>query len=100
VRTPARHAPPPHAGPDGRPLSILVPNPAAPHDPSQWFSPELPEWDMEKFRFYVDLPGDFWESGALLRYLREKEVQVRLTCVCVMCVCGHPSIPCLRHSST
>lgn len=32
---------------------------------------------MEKYRFYLDLPGDFWESGALLRYLREREVQVR-----------------------
>jgi hypothetical protein len=36
----------------------------------------MPEWDMEKYRFYLDLPGDFWESGALLRYLREREVQV------------------------
>jgi hypothetical protein len=44
---------------------------------SQWFSPEMPEWDMEKYRFYLDLPGDFWESGTLLRYLREREVQVR-----------------------
>jgi len=43
---------------------------------SQWFSPEMPEWDMEKYRFYLDLPGDFWESGTLLRYLREREVQV------------------------
>lgn len=32
---------------------------------------------MEKYRFYLDLPGDFWESGTLLRYLREREVQVR-----------------------
>jgi hypothetical protein len=37
----------------------------------------MPEWDMEKYRFYLDLPGDFWESGTLLRYLREREVQVR-----------------------
>eukprot|EP00879_Flechtneria_rotunda_P018283 GHRR01019180.1.p1 GENE.GHRR01019180.1~~GHRR01019180.1.p1 ORF type:complete len:509 (+),score=127.64 GHRR01019180.1:313-1839(+) len=65
-----------YLGPDGAPLGILVPNPAAPDDPSQWFSPEMPEWDMEKYRFYLDLPGDFWESGTLLRYLREREVQV------------------------
>ncbi|WIA18809.1 hypothetical protein OEZ85_003491 [Tetradesmus obliquus] len=65
-----------YLGPDGAPLGILVPNPAAPDDPSQWFSPEMPEWDMEKYRFYLDLPGDFWESGALLRYLREREVQI------------------------
>lgn len=32
---------------------------------------------MEKYRFYLDLPGDFWESGTLLKYLREREVQVR-----------------------
>lgn len=31
---------------------------------------------MEKYRFYVDLPGDFWESGVMLRYLRSREVQV------------------------
>jgi hypothetical protein len=37
----------------------------------------MPEWDMEKYRFYLDLPGDFWESGTLLKYLREREVQVR-----------------------
>lgn len=51
-------------------FSIIFP----PH--SQWFSPEMPEWDMEKYRFYLDLPGDFWESGTLLKYLREREVQV------------------------
>jgi hypothetical protein len=54
---------------------------------------------MEKFRFYVDLPGDFWESGALLRYLREREVQVSARCLDgygseggrgreLRCVCG------------
>ena len=37
----------------------------------------MPEWNMEKYRFYVDLPGDFWEQGTLLRYLREREVQVQ-----------------------
>jgi hypothetical protein len=31
---------------------------------------------MEKYRFYVDLPGDFWESGTLLDYLRQREVQI------------------------
>lgn len=40
----------------------------------QWYCPEMPEWDMEKYRFYVDLPGDFWEGGQLLSYLREREV--------------------------
>lgn len=43
---------------------------------SQWFCPEMPEWNMEKYRFYVDLPGDFWDSGVLLRHLRSKDVSV------------------------
>ena len=37
----------------------------------------MPEWNMEKYRFYVDLPGDFWDSGVMLRYLRSREVQVQ-----------------------
>jgi hypothetical protein len=45
----------------------------------------MPEWDMEKYRFYLDLPGDFWESGTLLRYLREREVQVR-------CISAYPYV--------
>jgi cell division protease FtsH len=36
----------------------------------------MPEWNMEKYRFYVDLPGDFWESGVLLDYLKERQVKV------------------------
>jgi len=43
---------------------------------SRWWSPELPEWDMEKYRFYVDLPGDFWDSGLLLDTLKERMVQI------------------------
>lgn len=31
---------------------------------------------MEKYRFYLDLPGDFWDSGMLLDHLRERAVQV------------------------
>ncbi|KIZ04815.1 cell division protease FtsH [Monoraphidium neglectum] len=58
------------------PMGILVPAPDAPEDPSRWLSPELPEWCMEKYRFYLDLPGDFWEGGQLMRYLREREVPV------------------------
>lgn len=27
-------------------------------------------------RFYVDLPGDFWERGPLLDYLRSRQVSV------------------------
>jgi len=61
---------------NGNPLSLLVPDPAAPDDPLRWYCPEMPEWNMEKYRFYVDLPGDFWESGIMMRYLRSKEVKV------------------------
>jgi hypothetical protein len=66
---------------------------------SQWFSPEMPEWDMEKYRFYLDLPGDFWESGTLLKYLREREVQVRHDCrlvtvtAAVTCLGGWGGLP-------
>lgn len=60
----------------GRPLNLLIPNPKAPNDPLQWYCPEMPEWNMEKYRFYVDLPGDFWDQGVMLRYLRSREVQV------------------------
>jgi hypothetical protein len=45
----------------------------------------MPEWDMEKYRFYLDLPGDFWESGTLLKYLREREVQVSTVVAFITC---------------
>ncbi|GLC47538.1 hypothetical protein PLESTB_001403000 [Pleodorina starrii] len=50
-------------------ISRLRANPAAPEDVTQWFCSEMPEWDMEKYRFYVDLPGDFWERGVLQRHM-------------------------------
>lgn len=94
MRAAGRHQAPPlslpaafliHNPPPTRPLTHhTLHNPPQPrllfpvsYIRSQWFSPEMPEWDMEKYRFYLDLPGDFWESGTLLRYLREREVQVR-----------------------
>ncbi|KAK9817951.1 hypothetical protein WJX72_004798 [[Myrmecia] bisecta] len=33
------------------------------HNPSVAYAPELPEWQMEKYRYYVELPGDIWEDG-------------------------------------
>jgi hypothetical protein len=36
----------------------------------------MPEWNMEKYRFYLDLPGDFWESEVLMNYLHERSVKV------------------------
>ncbi|PNW85891.1 hypothetical protein CHLRE_03g201100v5 [Chlamydomonas reinhardtii] len=56
-------------------VSMLRPNPAAPEDVTQWFCAEMPEWDMEKYRFYVDLPGDFWESGVLQRHLAAQRAE-------------------------
>lgn len=59
----------------GRLLTARPPSPPPPPPhPSRWLSPELPEWDMEKYRFYLDLPGDFWEGGQLMAYLRERQV--------------------------
>jgi hypothetical protein len=55
----------------------------------------MPEWNMEKYRFYVDLPGDFWESGVMMRYLRSKEIKV--CCVRVRCVCLSPASIILIH---
>jgi hypothetical protein len=46
----------------------------------------------------LDLPGDFWESGTLLRYLREREVQVchiALACGIGMCLCCVAVLCCL-----
>lgn len=63
-------------GPDGAPLQMLVPNPDALNDPMQWYCPEMPEWNMEKYRFYLDLPGDFWENGQLLSYLKSRMVKI------------------------
>lgn len=45
--------------------------------PSQWYSPEMPEWNMEKYRFYVDLPGDFWENATLMQYLKQRHTAVK-----------------------
>ena len=28
----------------------------------QWYCPEMPEWNMEKYRFYVDLPGEMFDA--------------------------------------
>jgi cell division protease FtsH len=56
------------------PMDLRVPDPLAPDDPSRAYAPEAAEWDMDKYRFYVDLPGDFWrpDSSPLLRHLREQ----------------------------
>lgn len=74
--------PGPCAAPPARPLACMndvMPSWCPPC--SQWFAREMPEWDMEKYRFYCDLPGDAWESGAL-----QVGAWCARACVCV-CVC-------------
>jgi len=39
-------------------------------DPQIMYAKQRPEWQMEKHRFYVELPGDFWESGVVMRALK------------------------------
>lgn len=39
-------------------------------DPQIMFAKQRPEWQMEKHRFYVDLPGDFWESGVMMNTIK------------------------------
>jgi cell division protease FtsH len=61
-------------GEERGPMDLRVPDPLAPNDPTRAYAPEAAEWDMDKYRFYVDLPGDFWrpDSSPLLRHLREQ----------------------------
>eukprot|EP00887_Chlorella_sp_A99_P003900 scaffold11.g3900.t1 len=39
------------------------------------YAEEQPEWRMEKNRYYVELPGDVWEEGSLLRLIKENQEQ-------------------------
>jgi hypothetical protein len=34
------------------------------------YGPEVPEWKMEKHRFYCELPGDIWEDGYFMQLVR------------------------------
>ncbi|KAL3137049.1 hypothetical protein ABBQ32_006634 [Trebouxia sp. C0010 RCD-2024] len=38
-------------------------------------APERPEWQQEKHRFYVELPGDMWEEGEMMRLLKSNLAQ-------------------------
>jgi hypothetical protein len=37
------------------------------------YAPELPEWQMEKNRYYVELPGDVWEEGTLMHLIKNNQ---------------------------
>ncbi|DBB13646.1 TPA: hypothetical protein ACH3X3_000668 [Trebouxia sp. C0006] len=40
------------------------------YQPEIEYAPEKPEWQQEKHRFYVELPGDVWEEGEMMRLLK------------------------------
>jgi hypothetical protein len=47
------------------------------------YAEEVPEWKMEKNRYYVELPGDVWEEGTLMNLIRcnqEKRVGAAVWC--------------------
>ena len=37
------------------------------------YAEEVPEWRMEKNRYYVELPGDVWEEGTLLDLIKKNQ---------------------------
>jgi cell division protease FtsH len=37
------------------------------------YAEEVPEWKMEKNRYYCELPGDAWEEGTLMRMIKENQ---------------------------
>ena len=39
------------------------------------FAEERPEWQMEKYRFYVELPGDVWEDGYFMQLVKMNQPQ-------------------------
>ena len=38
------------------------------------YADERPEWQMEKYRFYVELPGDIWEDGYFMQLIKMNQV--------------------------
>ena len=39
------------------------------------YADERPEWQMEKYRFYVELPGDIWEDGYFMQLIKMNQVR-------------------------
>ena len=37
------------------------------------YAEEVPEWKMEKNRYYCELPGDVWEEGTLMRLIKDNQ---------------------------
>ncbi|KAL4436128.1 hypothetical protein ABPG77_005576 [Micractinium sp. CCAP 211/92] len=42
-------------------------------DLSIQYANEVPEWKMEKNRYYVELPGDVWEEGTLMQLIKDNQ---------------------------
>jgi hypothetical protein len=40
------------------------------HARSIMYAPQMPEERMEKYRFYCELPGDFWENSPFMDELK------------------------------
>jgi len=40
-------------------------------NPEIMYAKQRPEWQMEKHRFYVELPGDFWENGVVMEKIKQ-----------------------------
>ena len=61
------------------------------------YGPEVPEWKMEKHRFYCELPGDIWEDGYFMQLVRGKSATalvLRVACSLASraALCGHACI--------
>lgn len=39
------------------------------------YADEVPEWKMEKNRYYCELPGDVWEEGTLMELIKKNQEQ-------------------------
>ena len=38
------------------------------------YGKENPEWNTEKYRYYVELPGDAWADGSLMALVKQNMV--------------------------
>jgi hypothetical protein len=37
------------------------------------YAEEVPEWKMEKNRYYCEIPGDMWEEGLMMRLIKQNQ---------------------------
>lgn len=64
------------------------------------YGPEVPEWKMEKHRFYCELPGDMWEDGYFMNLVHSQfppTPAIELSTVQTAgCRCPSPEFDCCR----